>query len=123
MVLIAAGIGAGCVGAIARAWHLRARIFALEDVVAELETSFIREIKRRAAFERIKKADKPLELEELAQNLQNLPAKPTFEEWRWKRGPKSWWDFRTSGRGSGDAGLSRSRDGAGSGGDDRERVQ
>lgn len=77
LVLIAAVVGGGVLGALLRAWSFHARLYSLESRLVTVETGLLREQKVRASEVRWKKATKEEELIEAAMN-NPAPSRPKF---------------------------------------------
>lgn len=82
VVLIAAALGGGVIGALVRAWSIHSRLYALEDRLLVVEGVSQREVKIRAATERWKKSDKDDALLTTLQTAAQLQPKLQLPWWR-----------------------------------------
>lgn len=86
LVVIAAVIAGGVLGAVVRGWSISSRLFSLEDRLETLERAHLREVKSRVSMERWgKKSKDELLVEAALENPQ--PVVPVQQPW-WTRFPR-----------------------------------
>lgn len=87
IVVIAAVIAGGVLGAVVRGWSISSRLFSLEDRLETLERAHLREVKSRVSQERWgRKTKEELAVEAALQNPAHQA--PVKTPW-WTKFPKS----------------------------------